>query len=88
MVPEFQSALWNSRLGTVHKENAMDGLVWLGSARYVNDEGCCVHSSGEGGALRGRCWTLFLKQGCLTKYLAWVINLCLSLFQDIHMLEN
>lgn len=39
MVPEFQSALWNSRLGTVRKENAMDGLVWFGSARYVNDEG-------------------------------------------------
>lgn len=47
-----------------------------------------MHSLREGGALKGRCWTLFLKQGCPTKYLAWVINLCLSLFQDTHMLEN
>lgn len=48
----------------------------------------CIPYGREEHLKEGAGLCLFLKQGCPTKYLAWVINLCLSLFQDTHMLEN
>lgn len=39
--------------------------MWFASARYVNEEGYCVHSLGEGGAFKGRCWVLFVFKGGL-----------------------